>query len=139
MSDDPDQLSRGITRKSRVAVERNAVADLRQDREVTDLDNEARIGGAAHESVELLDFSAFALPAHPQALLLVPLPHAMEEKEAVGAPDCMLRIERLDPQSSRLENFSITRQRLRRRVWIITENGKVDMRIQVAERLDFHV
>ncbi len=113
--------------------------NLRQDPEIAHLDDEARIGGAADESVELLDFSAFALPSHPQALLFVPLPHAMEKKEAVRAPARMLRVERLDPESRCLQNFGITRQCFCGSVWIITENGEVDMRIQVAERLHFHV
>jgi hypothetical protein len=65
---DADQRARGVARQRRVAVERDAVAHRRQYRCVADVDDEARVLGAAQQAIELLDLPALALPAHPQAL-----------------------------------------------------------------------
>ena len=86
VGDDADQLARDAARQPGVAVERDAVLDVGQDRQIADRDREARVGGAAQQPVELLDLAALALPPHPQALSGVPLPQPVKQEEAVGAP-----------------------------------------------------
>ena len=85
MRDDADQLARDVARQARVAVERDAVPDLRQDVEIADRDDEARVGGAAQQAIELLDLAALALPAHPEPFALVPLAEAVKQEEPVVA------------------------------------------------------
>ena len=47
----------------------------------------------------------------------------------------MLAVERLDAGARGLENRGVARQRLGRRVAKIAEDGEVDVRVDVAERL----
>ena len=124
---------------ARVGVERDAVADVGQDREVADLDGEARVGGAAQQAVELLDLAALALPPHPPPLGRVPLTQAMEQEEAVGTAVAVLVVERLDAGARGLENLGVARQRLGRRIAKVAEHGEVNVRVDVAERLDLEV
>ena len=90
-----DQLPRRVARQAGVGVERDAVADLRQDGQVADLDG-GRVRRAAQQAIELLDLAALALPSHPAAFLAIPLPGAVEEIEAVAVPVAVARVERLD-------------------------------------------
>src|SRR5262245_33248774 len=73
MRDDTDQIPGRVARQPRVAVERDAVADLRQDAQLAHGDDEAGVGCAAQQAVELLDLPALAFPSHPQLFARVPL------------------------------------------------------------------
>ena len=137
--DDADQLPRRITRQARVAVERDAVAHLRQDRHVADMEPEAGVGGPAQQAVELLDLSPLALPSHPQAFLRVPLPRAVEQEELIGALGAVLGVERFDAGARRGQDLGIVRHRLGRRVAHVAQQREVDVRVDVAEGLDFQV
>src|SRR5204862_2477774 len=123
--DDADQLPRGIARQARVAVERDAVADLRQNVRVADRQHEARVRGAAKQPVELFDLSALALPPHPQAFLLVPLTRAMEQEEPVWTAVAVPRVERADGLGRGGENLIVVRQRFRIRIPEIAQDGEV--------------
>ena len=139
VSDDPDQLARHAARQPRVAVERDAVLDLRQDGQIADRHGEARVGGAAQQAVELLDLAALALPSHPQPFALVPLAQAVKQEEAVGAAVRVPCVERGDAGARGLEDLRVVRQRLGRRVEKVAEDGEMDVRVDVAERLHFEV
>ncbi len=91
------------------------------------------------QAVELFDLAALALPAHPPPLRLVPLAKAMEQEETVGASAAVLAVERFDAASRRLEDLGVAGQRLGGGVAKITEDGEVDIRIDVAERLNLEV
>src|SRR5258705_4391597 len=82
--DDADQRARGVAREPGVRIEREAVANRRQQVQAPDLDGEARIGRAAQQTVEFFDLAALALPADPRLLALVPLAAAGEEEETVS-------------------------------------------------------
>ena len=137
--DDPDQLARHASRQPRVAVERDAVPDLRQDAQVAHRHGEARVGGAAQQPVELLDLSALALPSHPEPFALVPLAQAVKQEEPVRAAVRVPGVERGDARAGRLENLRVVRQRFGRRVQEVAEDGEVNVRVDVAERLHFEV
>ena len=109
MGDDANQLPRGITRQPRIAVERDAVAHLRQYRAVADAQDEARVGGAAKQTVELFDFAALPLPSHPEAFLLVPLTRAMEQEKPVRTAVAMPGVELPDGVGRGGENLFIER------------------------------
>jgi hypothetical protein len=87
MLDHADQLPRRVARQARVAVERDAVADARQDAELAHAHGKARFAGAPQQPVELLDLAPLALPAHPHAFAGVPAACAVEEVETAGAPE----------------------------------------------------
>ena len=79
----PDQPLGGSDRQARVSIERDDVADTGGQRRSMTIDwQKRRIGGAAKQSVEFVQFAAFALPADPFFLALVPDTSAMEKEEA---------------------------------------------------------
>src|SRR4029079_491763 len=82
MRDDADETPGRVARQSRVRVERDAVADRGEHADITDLDREAGVGGAAQQPIEFFDLAALAFPAHPRVLAFVPLARAMEQEEA---------------------------------------------------------
>jgi hypothetical protein len=135
MRDDADELSGHAPGQPRVAVERDAVPDLRQHGQIADDGGEARVGGAAQQPIELLDLAALAFPSHPSTFAGVPLPQAMEEEEPVGATVRVPGVERGNARLRRRQNGGIARQRLRRGVREVAEDGEVDVRVDVAERL----
>ncbi|TMQ68583.1 MAG: hypothetical protein E6K81_16510, partial [Candidatus Eisenbacteria bacterium] len=94
--DHADQLTRRIARQAGIAVEREAVADARQDGRIAPPYGEARVGGAPQQPVELLDLAAFALPTHPHPLAAIPTAGAVEQVEAVRGPGRVTRVERID-------------------------------------------
>ena len=77
-----DQPLGGPDRQARVSVERDDVADAGGQRRSMAIDwQKCRIGGAAKQPVEFVQFAAFALPADPPSLALVPDTSAMERKK----------------------------------------------------------
>ena len=127
MGDDADQLPRRIAGQAGVAVERDAVPHARQHGHVADVQDEAGVGRAPQQTVELLDLPALALPPHPQPFALVPLPRAMEEEEARRRVRGVLHVERLDAASRGREDLAVAGQRFRRCVAEIAEDGEVDV------------
>src|SRR4029079_3831301 len=95
--DDADQLSGGVSWEARVAVEGDAVVDVRENGEIAPRHREAGVARAAEEPVELLDLAALALPSHPAALALVPQPLPVEQIEAVVPAAGVTLVERVDP------------------------------------------
>src|SRR4051812_18411918 len=110
MADDADEDARRVTRQPGVAVERDAIPDLRQNRPVADRQDETGIGRAAEEPVELLDLAALALPSHPEALAFVPLAQAMEQEEAIRIAVTVLRVEGGDAVGRGSENLRVARE-----------------------------
>jgi hypothetical protein len=92
-----DELARGIPGKLRVRVERDHVADRRQDRAVADHLRE-RVGRLAPQvRVQLLELSALALVAHPETLVGIPDSIAVEQVEDRPGFRAVLRVQCLDP------------------------------------------
>ncbi len=139
MRDDADQLARGVTRQARIAVERDAILNRRLDRQVADLHDEAGIGSASEQAVELFDLPPLALPSHPQALLLVPLTSAMEKEEAIGPALGVPGVQGFDTFASGCQNLAVARERFARGVPEIAQDGELDVPIDVAERLHLDV
>ena len=109
MGQDSDQRAGRPARKPRIGVERQNVADGREDRHVADDLRVARSRRAAEEAVELLDLPPFALPSHVEALFRVPRAGPMEEKEAVVSTGRVTDVQLLDPGPRRREDFGILR------------------------------
>ena len=139
MHEDPDQRAGRSAREPRVGVERQDVADGREDRHVADDLRVARSRGSAEEAVELLDLPALPLPAHVEALFRIPRAAPMEEKKAVVPPGRVTVVQLLDPGARRLEDFAVVRKRLGLGVEKVAEEGEVDVHVQVPESLHFEV
>ena len=139
MRNDANQLTSDVAWQSRVAVERDAVPNLRQNRCVANGQHEARVGSATKQPIELLDFSPLALPSHPEPLLRVPLAHAVKQEKPVGTAVAMLRVQRAHRVSRGGEDFCVERQPFHVRIPEIAQDGEVDVGIQIAERLHFEM
>ena len=134
MRDDADQALRRIARQTRVRVERDAVADGRQQLQFADLRREGGVGGAAQQPVELFDLAALPLPADPRVLAYVPLPIAMKQEEPVGVAHAELAVERFHARPRAFENRGVFRSVDRARIGKVTENREMDAGVEVSQR-----
>ena len=139
MREDPDQRAGRSAREPSVGVERQDVADGREDPDVADDLRVARSRGSPEEAIELLDLPALALPAHVEALFRIPGAEAMEEKEPVVFPCRVAVVQVLDPGARRREDFGVVRKRLRLGVTKVAEESEVHVRVQIPESLHFEV
>src|SRR5262245_2005728 len=139
MRDDADQFSRRVARQPGVGVECDAVADAWQHVEIADVHGKARIGRSAQQPIELLDFPAFAFPSHPQPFALVPLTSSMEQKKSAARLARVSTIECLDRLTRSVENLRVARLCFGRCIAKVAEDGKVDVRIEIADGLNFEM
>src|SRR4029077_14242419 len=100
---------------------------------------ETRVRGAAQQAIELLDLSPLALPSHPEPFARVPLSKTMKQKEAIRASPRIFGVECRDPRTCCVKNLRVVRQRFGLRIGEVAEDGEVDVRVDVTERLDFEV
>ena len=83
MCDLPDQPLGGPNRQASVGIQRYDIADARwQCGSMPIGRHERRIGGAAEQAVELVQFATLAFPADPRPLALVPKTAPMQQEEA---------------------------------------------------------
>ena len=137
MGEDADQLPRDVAGQAGVAVERQAVAHLRQHGQVADLHDVAGVARAAQQPVELLELPALALPAHEAPFLRVPLALPVEEVEAGGL--AVARVQRLDALARGRHDRRVARPLRLVRVHEVAEQREVEVRVEVADRLDLEV
>ena len=93
----PDQATGGLNRQLCVGIQRDDVADGRQNRHVAVANDEAGARVAAKQPVELRQFAALALPSHPAPFAGIPAPLPVKQKEPIGA---VPRVELGDPVRS---------------------------------------
>ncbi len=135
----PDQGAGGVARQPGVGIEGEDEAHRRQDRKISDLDGEAAFSDRAQAAVELLDLPPLALPTHEDALLRIPLAIAVQEEEAVVTGGEVPAVEPLDAGDRRGQDLLIALHRGRSRVLEVGEEGEVDARVEIAQRLHFEV
>ena len=137
-----DQGARRSDGEPRVGVERDHVANAgRRRRRAVAPGEEARVGRAAQQAVQLVQLSALPLPAHPQALALVPAASAVEEQEAVAAVGrrTVQRVQARDPRGRRGEDRLVVRQRLARRIDPIREQREAQLLVRVGEEVQLEL
>ena len=139
MSDDADQLTRGVAGQTRVGVEREAVFDGRQERGVANFDRECRVARAAKKPVELLDLPAFALPSHPHVFARVPQASAMKQIKTVRVVRTEALVEHRHTSSRGLEQLHVVRHVRGRRVREVAQNREVNISIEIGERKNLNV
>ena len=136
----PMSLRAACSGQPGVAVQRDAVADARQDLRVAHVDVVAGVGRAAQQAVELFELAALALPADPGPLARVPLAHPMEQVEAVGATLAEAGIQVASRRRGRRRgSASSCRHRRPWGVGEVAEDREVNARVDVAQGQDLHV
>ncbi|EXI71314.1 MAG: hypothetical protein AW07_03757 [Candidatus Accumulibacter sp. SK-11] len=102
----------------RIGVQRDDVLHIRQDSRIADHEREARPAVGLHtttqQGVQVRQLAAFALVTHPDVVVDVPPPCAVEEKEDVArgsAPtSTILLVQFVDPRPRQLQQRTILRQ-----------------------------
>ncbi len=94
------------------------------------LHDEARVGRAAQEPVELRQLAALALATHPALLERIPLTRAMEEEEPIRA---VARVEIVHAPPRGLHQLVIARPRALVRIGEVGQQREMEMRIAIAE------
>ena len=107
MSDHADQFARGVAGEACIAVERDAIADARQNLDVSLGDHEAGVGRPAQQAIEFFDLAALALPSHPERFALVPVTLTMKKVENITAVAAVLLVERPDAGARGFENCGV--------------------------------
>ena len=134
-----DQPVRGFARHDRIGIQRDDVLDLTQHFQIARLHAEGSFCAAAQQQIELVQFAAFALPAHPALFARIPFGIAMEEIKWPGRFAVVFLVERTDAGAGLLDQRVTLRLGLSRRVGQIGEQRKVQMRILVAQKVQFHL
>ena len=80
-----DQAMRGLARQLGVGIERDDVTNLCQQFGAGGGHDEAGVGGAAQELIELAQLAALSFPANPLVFRLAPLAATMKIVEAIRA------------------------------------------------------
>ena len=95
MRQSADQPMRGPAWQLRVGIERDHVADARQNREIPNLDREV-VRVLTQQVVEVEQFPALALPTHPGAFARVEDPVPVEKEERTPALTFVLVVQAFD-------------------------------------------
>ena len=123
----------GVAGELGVGVERDDILHRRQNGRVS-LDGGKACGvAAAEEFVKRHELSPLALIAHPPALAGVPAPRAVEQVEHGLVPGRILGVQPRDAGPCLLQQPVVSRENFRRRIPVVRQQGKVQMRIAVRE------
>ena len=125
MRDHPNEFFRRITRQPRVAVERDAIADCRENAQISLGHDEARIRRASEQPVELFDLAALAFPPHPEVFPRIPLPLAMKEEEPVGGSAGVRIVQATNARTCGVKNRTVAWRLRARGVAKVGEQSKV--------------
>src|ERR1044072_8220252 len=108
---DADETAGRVARQLRVGVERDDVTNLREQFGAGRRDDVARVARSAQKAVELLQLTAFTLPAHPLPFARVPLSLALKEVEALeaGRVHAVARVQLVDGSRRLVEERRVPR------------------------------
>ncbi len=130
-----DEQRGRVRRKDRVGVQGDHVAGRPDRLHVAD-DHRERVARAApKKAVELGELAAFALPPHPDALLLVPPARAMEQIERVVRAGGVALVQRAHALDRGGHDRVVVVGGLRRRVGEIAEHREVQVCLTIGEEL----
>ncbi len=141
-----DELAGRVARQLRVGIQRDHVLHLLQHRGRADDQRESLARAAAQQLIEVAELAALALIAHPEALLRIPAPRAMQEEERLGATGVLAAggraraiflVEDLDARARQAEQRLVFRLRFLGRVAVIGEQGELQVRVAIGEEADF--
>jgi hypothetical protein len=107
-----DELPRRVARQLRIGVQSDHVPDVGQHRRVTDDERETVLGTRKQQRVQRCQLAALALVSHPDAVVRIPQPRAMEKEEDVAAPAvAVLLVELVDAAPGQFQQGSVGGQR----------------------------
>ena len=134
-----DHLRRCAARQVGVRVEGDHIAYGAGRRHLASNETKGVAGLAAQQRVEMLQFAALALVAHPAALAGVPDAGAVEQVENGGAVGTrMARVETRDCLARLPQQRIFAGKRLRFRVREIGQQGKIELRVAIAQIANLH-
>ena len=135
MCDRSHHAVRRSARQFGVRIERNYVSDVRKDRKIADLYRKA-VELPSHQPIEIKEFSALALPAHPSLFAGVVDPMAMEKEKGAHVLSGVSLVEIAD-QFFRQLNQSIVFGRGLSRIRKIGNEREVQIAIVITQKTDF--
>ncbi|KFB67214.1 MAG: hypothetical protein CAPSK01_003331 [Candidatus Accumulibacter vicinus] len=107
-----DELPRRVTRQLRIGVQGDHVLDVGQYSGVSDDEREPVPATRTQQRVQRSQLAALALVSHPDAVVPIPQPRAMEQEENVPATAvAVLLVELVDSAPGQFQQGSVGRQR----------------------------
>ena len=136
-----DEFARRIARQLRIGVQRYHVFNGREDRAIPDDERKAVPGATAQQRIQVGELAALALVTHPQPVLGVPAPRAMEEEEEVipdAAPvSAVLLVQLADPLARQFQQRCVLGERFLASVAEIGQQAEVQAFIAIRQKPDF--
>ena len=129
-----DQQARGVARQLRVRVERDDVLHLAENARVPDDAGELAVGPAAEQRVQIAQLPALALVPHPDALLGVPAPRAVEEEERAWR---VLPVQIGDQALGEKHEGLVLREGFVGGIGQVRQQSERDVFVPIAEKPDF--
>ena len=133
-----DQANDRVARQARIGIEGHDVAHISRQRPLgARHGDEGRARRTAQQMVEFVQLAAFALPADPGPLRLVPPAPAMKQKEPIGALFRRIAaIEARDPLDRGREQGRVLRHRFGGCVRPVREEGEMNRTGRIGEMVD---
>src|SRR5512146_1413938 len=91
-----DQSPGYVARHDRIGIQRADVLDLTQSFRVACLHTKGGFCSPSQQEIQLVQFAAFALPAHPALFLWIPLGVTMEKVEGARRFAVILSVQRMN-------------------------------------------
>ncbi len=130
---------RRVGRKHGVGVESDDVPHAVERIDVAHDRRECVVPRASNESVEFREFAPLALPPHPDTLFRIPSPGTVEQIEGVVGRGGVPRVESVNTLHRGRQNGRVPLRGLGRRVGKVAQDGEMEVRRAVGEKLDLEV
>ena len=126
-----------IAREPGIRVERDDVANPgRYGRAAPAGVDEAGVGGAAQQAVQLVKLAALPLPSHPLALRGIPVPSSMEQHKPVTAGQrAVARVQRVDAGDGRVEQRGVAGGVGRVGIGPIRQKREMDLAVEAGQMM----
>ena len=127
-----DQALGGSARQPRIGVERDHVTDAgRHERRTAINRDKGRVGRAAQQSIQLVQFAALAFPSDPLSFPLVPDSPPMEQEESIAfRRRSVTLIQARDPAGGGAEKLVVARRILSGGVAPVREQREAEIAVR---------
>jgi ABC-type uncharacterized transport system substrate-binding protein len=133
MGDVADQRPRRVPGQLRIGIQGNDIFDRDEDGRVADPLGKRRSTIASQQRIELFQFAALALIAHPHAFIRVPYPRPVKQIKNARSVIPISRVKSFDGRTGKREQVLVARLRLLGRVVKIRQQGKKQVGVPIAE------
>src|SRR6185503_15511740 len=131
-----DKFPRHFARKLGVRIERNYIANPREQGFIRSLHHEAGIASATKQSVEFMQLPTFPLPTHPGALPFIPPSLAMENMKAKRLFFAITLIKFVDSAECSVKHHAVLGHLLPVSVSKVSQQSEVNMIVLIREEVD---